>query len=305
LPVRLRSILSLVVIVAAPLRAQSPPAGAAPLAEVVLWPGGAPGALGDAPEDRPAIVPWLPARGTATGAAVLIFPGGGYSHIADAKEGVPAARWLNSIGVAAFIVRYRLGTRYRHEAMEADALRAVRVVRARATEWGIDSARVGVLGFSAGGHMASMAATHFDLGAAASPDPIARASARPTFVVLLYPVITMRPPLAHKGSRTRLLGADSTDAAVERDFSNETRVTVATPPAFIATITNDRVVPVGNALTFYDALTRAQVPVEMHVFEAGLHGFGLAPEDPVLSQWPALCAAWMRRHGWLDARAAH
>jgi len=288
----------------APLLGAQSSTVAPPLREVPLWPNGAPGALGRDTLDQPAIVPYLPAAGSANGAAVVVFAGGGYSHIAVAKEGAPAARWLNSLGVAAFVVRYRLAPSYHHAAMLADAQRAVRVVRAHAATWGVDTARIGVLGFSAGGHMASTAATHFDGGVARSADPVERVSSRPSFAILLYPVITMHAPLAHPGSRIRLLGADSSDAALEQLFSNETQVTRETPPAFIVSITNDRVVPVANSVLFYEALHAAQVPAELHLFEVGQHGFGLAPDDPVLSQWPSLCAAWMRRHGWLGATVA-
>lgn len=271
-------------------------------AEILLWPSGAPGALGTAPEDQPSITPFLPPAGKGTGAAVVVFPGGGYQHLATEKEGVTAAHWLNGLGVAAFVVRYRLGPRYHHPVMLEDAQRAVRTVRARAAEWHLDPNRIAVLGFSAGGHMASTIGTHFDAGDSASADPIERVSSRPDLMILLYPVITMTDPYAHRGSRRNLLGENPSPELV-RLMSNELQVTPQTPPTFIAATTDDRTVPIENALMFYQALHAAKVPVELHIFEHGSHGFGLAPDDPVLSSWTTLCERWLRRHGWLDAAA--
>ncbi len=303
-------VLSLVSVhaVGAPARAGAqPPGGPASAAAAMralpaipLWPSAAPGAVGDSTPDRPALTPYLPAAERATGTAVLIFPGGGYGHLAVEKEGVQVARWLTSLGVAAFVVQYRLGPRYRHPAMLHDAQRAVRLVRARAAEWGVDARRIGVVGFSAGGHMASTAGTHFDAGSPAAADPVERASSRPDFMVLVYPVITMDERWAHRGSRTNLLGPDPAPELV-RLLSNETRVTGETPPTFLVASTDDASVPVEHSLRFYQALRDARVPVELHVFETGRHGFGLAPADPVLSTWLAQCEAWMRRRGWLRA----
>jgi acetyl esterase/lipase len=174
-------------------------------------------------------------------------------------------------------------------------------VRSRAAEWAVDARRIGIIGFSAGGHLASTAGTHFDAGTAASTDPIERVSSRPDFMLLLYPVITMRgDSVTHRGSRTNLIG-DHPDDALVRLLSNETQVTRNTPPTFIVHSTDDKVVPIENALLFYAALKAAAVPVEMHVFEYGGHGFGLAPTDPVLSAWTTLCESWLRRHGWITA----
>lgn len=268
-------------------------------AELPLWPGGAPGAIGDTPEDRPAVTPYLPPADRATGTAVVIFPGGGYDHLATDKEGVQPARWLNSLGIAAFVVRYRLGPRYHHPAMLADAARAVRLVRASANRWGVDPHRVGVLGFSAGGHMASTVGTHFDAGEPAAADPVDRESSRPDFMVLAYPVVTMDARWAHRGSRANLLG-ESPPPDLVRSLSNEMQVRPDTPPTFVVATTDDRSVPVENSLHLYEALKDAGVPAELHLFETGRHGFGLAAADPVLSSWPAQCERWMRRHGWLD-----
>ena len=266
-----------------------------------LWANGAPGALGTAQPDRPTITPYLPPEGRANGTAVVVFPGGGYQHLSMVKEGSDVASWLASNGVTAFVVQYRLGPAYHHPAMLDDAQRAIRTVRARATEWGIDPGRVGIIGFSAGGHLASTAGTHFDAGAPSSADRIERASSRPDFMMLIYPVITMRgDSTTHAGSRLNLLGADPSPELV-RTLSNETQVTAQTPPAFLVHTFDDRTVPVQNSLLFYDALRSAGVAAELHVFDHGPHGFGLAPTDPVLSAWPGLAEAWMRRHGWIGA----
>lgn len=273
-------------------------------APVPLWPGAPPGALGSAPEDVPSITPYLPAPDRATGTGVVVFPGGGYVHLSMDNEGIDVARWLNGIGVAAFVVRYRLGPRYHYPVMLEDAQRAVRVVRARARDWGVDPARVGVIGFSAGGHMASLAGTHFTPGASDSSDPIERESSRPDFMILAYPVITMDPRFAHPGSRKNLLG-DSPTADVVHSMSSETQVTPATPPTFLVASTDDATVPVQNTLMFYQALHAAGVPTEMHIYESGRHGFGLAAGNPTLSTWVELCRNWLRSHGWLSRPPAH
>ncbi|MDB4891176.1 MAG: alpha/beta hydrolase, partial [Gemmatimonadetes bacterium] len=248
------------------------------------------------------ITPYLPPAGIANGTAVVIFPGGGYQHLSMEKEGSDVANWLTSTGVTAFVVRYRLGPKYHHPVMLGDAQRAIRTVRSRATEWGVDPARVGIIGFSAGGHLASTAGTHFDAGVATSSDVIERANSRPDFMLLLYPVITMRDDsITHRGSRNNLLGNTPDDALV-RLMSNELQVTRNTPPTFIVHSTDDKTVPIENSLMFYQALRNNAVPVEMHVFEYGGHGFGLAPNDATLATWTTLAESWMRRHGWIAAQ---
>jgi acetyl esterase/lipase len=277
---------------ARPLVARAQPA-------IPLWANGAPGALGATPADQPQMTPYLPPEGTANGTAVVIYPGGGYQHLSMEKEGSDVANWLAGTGVTAFVVRYRLGPSYHHPTQLGDAQRAIRIVRARAAEWGVDPRRLGVIGFSAGGHLASTTGTHFDAGNASSSDPIERASSRPDVMLLLYPVITMRADsVTHAGSRLNLLGASPTPE-LERLLSNETQVTPQTPPTFIVHTEDDRTVPVQNALLFYDALKRNGVQAELHVFEHGPHGFGLAPTNPVLAVWTTLCETWMRQHGWL------
>jgi acetyl esterase/lipase len=265
---------------------------------IPLWPGEAPGSLGSAEEDTPAITAYLPAPQLATGTGVVVFPGGGYTHLSMEKEGTEVARWLNGLGVAAFVVRYRLGPRYHYPVMLEDARRAVRLVRARAPASGIDPNRIGVIGFSAGGHMASLAGTHFDRGRAADADSVERQSSRPDFMILLYPVITMEPRFAHPGSRANLLGDNPTPDLVH-SMSSETQVTPETPPTFLTATSDDTVVSVENSLMLYQALRAAGVPVEMHIYESGPHGFGLAPDNPTLATWTELCATWMRGHGWL------
>ena len=274
---------------ARPLVARAQPA-------IPLWTNGAPGALGTADVDRPIITPYLPPVGTANGTAVVIFPGGGYQHLSMEKEGSDVANWLAGTGVTAFVVRYRLGPTYHHPIELGDAQRAIRIVRSRATEWNIDARRLGIIGFSAGGHLASTAGTHYDAGNATSSDPIERVSSRPDFMLLLYPVITFRDTvLMHRGSRDNLIGK-APDPALVQLLSNETQVTRDTPPTFLVHSTDDRTVPVENSIMFYQALKAKGVPAEMHIFEYGGHGFGLAPSDPTLGAWTTLCEAWIRRH---------
>ena len=210
------------------------------------------------------------------------------------------AEWLNGFGVSAFVLQYRLGPRYRHPAPLQDARRALRLVRAGAAEWGLDPARIGILGFSAGGHLASTAATQFEAGRADAADPAERVSSRPDFAILLYPVISMRDPMAHVGSRRNLLG-DPPDPVLIDLLSTDGQVTAQTPPAFLFHTADDGGVPVENSILFFRALRAAGVPAEMHVFEHGRHGVGLAPNDPVLSQWPQLCERWMSARGLLGA----
>lgn len=266
-----------------------------------LWPEGAPNAVGEEDVDWPSLTIQLPPAEEANGTAVVVFPGGGYGHLAMDHEGHQVAEWLNSLGVAAFIVTYRLGPRYKHPTMLLDAQRSIRTVRARASEWGIDDSRIGVLGFSAGGHLASTAGTHFDAGNEESADPIETVSSRPDFMILVYPVITMMDEHTHQGSKQNLLGADPDRELVEL-LSNERQVTAATPPIFLVHTTDDDAVPVENSLGFYTAARKAGVPVEMHVFESGPHGFGLGGDSQELSRWPSLAAGWMEAHGWLDGR---
>jgi acetyl esterase/lipase/lysophospholipase L1-like esterase len=253
-----------------------------PIAEA-LWTGVAPEAVGDSLVDRPTITPFLVHAGEPS-SAMIVFPGGGYEHLATDKEGFQVARWLNTLGINAFVIRYRLGPRYHHPAMLDDAEQAIRVVRRRAAEWSVDPHRVGVIGFSAGGHLAATLETHVDSGT------------RPDIALLIYPVITMAQPLAHAGSRRNLLGAQPSDSLV-RALSAELQVTSSTPRTFIVASTDDHTVPVQNSTMMYDALRAAGVPVELHVFESARHGFGLGQADPAVAIWTTLAAAWLKRQG--------
>jgi acetyl esterase/lipase len=261
-----------------------------------LWPGAAPGALGTAPEDSPKLTVYRAAQ--PNGSAIVVCPGGGYRGLASDHEGRQVAEWLNTLGVSAFVLQYRVGPRYRHPAPLLDGQRALRLVRAQGSRYGVDPARVGVLGFSAGGHLASTLATREGSGDPAATDPVDRLSARPDLAVLAYPVITMAGAFAHRGSRDHLLGDPPAPQLLD-ELSNERRVTSRTPPTFLFHTADDAAVPVENSLALYDALLAARVPAELHVFPRGRHGVGLAQDDPVLSQWPALCASWLRAQGFL------
>ena len=267
---------------------------AAPDTPIILWPAGAPGATGQAPNDVPTLTPYLAPKDKATGAAIIVCPGGGYQHLAD-HEGGPVAEWLNSIGVTAFVLKYRLGPTYHHPSQLQDAARAIRTVRARAKEWALDPQRIGILGFSAGGHLAATAGTHFAAGQADASDPIERVSSRPDLMILVYPVISMRSS-THSGSRRNLLGEQPSPELVTL-LSNEEQVTKETPPTFLVHTMTDTAVPVENSMMFAAALRKAGVPFEFHLYERGPHGFGLGTKDPILATWPARCADWLRVHG--------
>ena len=265
---------------------------------VLLWPAGAPGALGETDADQPSLTIYLPPPEQATGTAVVVCPGGGYGHLAMDHEGRQVARWLNGHGVAAFVLKYRLGPRYRHPVMLQDVQRALRYVRAEAGRFGVEPGRIGVWGFSAGGHLASTAATHFDAGDPQAADPLDRPSSRPDFAILAYPVITMDTAFTHAGSRRNLLG-ETPDPALVTLLSNERQVTPETPPTFLFHTSDDGAVPVENSIRFYEALRTSGVPAELHVYEHGRHGVGLAFYDPILSTWPDRLADWLGFHGWL------
>jgi acetyl esterase/lipase len=247
---------------------------AAPLEPVLLWPSGAPGALGDKDDDKPSITPFLAVPEKATGAAMVICPGGGYGGLAG-HEGQGYADYLTQQGVTCFVLKYRLGSKgYRHPAMLNDAARAVRLVRSEAVKWKIDPNRVGIMGSSAGGHLASTLLTHFDAGKPDAADPIDRLSSRPDVGVLCYAVISMGE-YTHEGSKKNLLG-DNPDPALVESLSNEKQVTKETPPCFIWHTWEDRAVKLENSLMFATALQRAGVPFDLHVFEKGPHGIGLS-----------------------------
>jgi len=264
---------------------------------MLLWASGAPGALGNDDADQPTITPYVVHGERATGAAVIVCPGGGYLHLSMEKEGSDVAHWWNSLGVTAFVLKYRLGPRYHHPIELGDAQRAIRTVRARATEFGLKPDRIGLMGFSAGGHLTATAGTHFDAGKTDAADAIDRASCRPDFLVLGYAVISFTQ-YVHKGSLTALLG-DKPDPKLVENLSNELQVTAQTPPTFLFHTNADTTVPAENSVMFYMALRKAGVPAEMHIYEHGAHGAGLAPTDEALSSWPARLADWMRGRGLL------
>jgi len=260
---------------------------------IVLWPEGAPGATGREPQDIPTLTPYLPQKGKATGAAIIICPGGGYDRLSD-REGAPVAEWLNSIGITAFVLKYRVAPRYHHPSPLQDTARAIRLVRVRAAEWSLDPERIGILGFSAGGHLASTAGTHFDAGKSNASDPIERVSSQPNLMMLIYPVISMREQ-THPRSKLNLLGPDPQPDLIAL-LSNEEHVSKETPPAFLVHGVRDSKVPVENSLLFVAALRKAGVPFELHLYEQGEHGFALGGNDPALSTWREHCAKWLRLH---------
>jgi len=266
---------------------------------LLLWPEGAPLATGETDEDRPAITPYL-VEGEGN-AAFVVCPGGGYGMRAD-HEGEPIALWLNRCGVSAFVLRYRVAP-YRHPAPLLDAQRAIRVVRSRSAEFGVDPGRVGILGFSAGGHLAATAGTEYDRGRPDADDPAERRSCRPDALVLCYPVITFADPHTHAGSRTNLLGADP-QPALAAGLCGESRVTPDTPPTFLWHTSDDEAVPVENSLLFAAALRKHGVPFDLHVYASGKHGLGLAEGHDYASGWPKACEDWMRGVGFAPERAA-
>ena len=265
---------------------------------LLLWPNGAPGAQGTEDRDKPAITVYMPPNTTGPMTAVIIAPGGSYRALASNLEGRAPANYFNTLGVAAFVLRYRLGPQYHHPIELGDMQRAIRTVRAHAAEWHLAPDRIGIMGFSAGGHLASSASTHFDTGKADAPDPIDRVGSRPDFAILGYPVISMIEPWTHQGSKTNLLG-DAPDPALARSLSSETQVTASTPPTFIYQTNADTTTPAENAVSYYLALRKAGVPAELHIFKDGRHGSGLGMTDPALSEWPTLLTNWLRASGWI------
>ncbi|MFN7997306.1 MAG: alpha/beta hydrolase [Bryobacteraceae bacterium] len=261
----------------------------------LLWPAGAPGAIGAEDSDKPNLTPYPAKSPGAVKTAVIVCPGGGYGALAKDHEGDQIARWLNSIGISAFVLQYRIAPRYHHPAPIQDAQRAIRFVRSHAGEYGIAPERIGIWGFSAGGHLASTTGTHFDGGNPQAADPIDRVSCRPDFMILAYPVISFTTPYTHRGSLRNLLG-DNPDAKLVASLSNETQVTAQTPPTFLFHTDEDKGVPPENSILFYLALRKAGVPAELHIYQRGPHGVGLAPTDAVLVTWT------QRLKDWLDIR---
>jgi acetyl esterase/lipase len=282
---------------------------------IPLWPAKAPSAVGDDPADVPSITPYLPAKEKASGAAVVICPGGGYGFLANDHEGVQIARWLNQRGIAAFILKYRIVSKNRpaplHPAPLMDVQRAIRTVRSKAAEYGVETNKIGVWGFSAGGHLASSAAVHFALDLPRTSGAIDKQSCRPDFAILGYPVISMKTGISHGGSRNNLLGKSPDPSLVEL-MSNDQAVTKETPPTFLFHTDEDKGVPPMNSVLFYMALKKHGVPAELHIYEKGVHGVGLAPEKipegsanyvPKLRPVDKGLWTWTDRlHDWLDRR---
>jgi acetyl esterase/lipase len=268
---------------------------------IPLWSGPAPGALGEALGDIPAMTVYMPRNTTGPLTAVVLAPGGGYRNLAMNHEGRQTANHLNTLGIAAFVLEYRLGPRYHHPIPLGDIQRAIRFVRARAAEWHVAPDRIGVMGYSAGGHLASTASTFIEPANPAAGDAVDRVSSRPDFAILGYPVISLTEAWTHRGSRNSLLGDDA-EEALARSLSTDTRVSAETPPTFLFHTNADTAVPVENSITYFLALRKAGVPAELHVFKDGPHGVGLALDDPELSAWPALLANWLRAGGFLPSQ---
>lgn len=276
------------------------PFSQAPAAELkteLLWPAGAPGALGEEAKDKPTLIIYLPEKEKATGGAVVICPGGGYGALAMDHEGHQIARWLNSHGIAGFICDYRhRGKGYGHPVPLQDAQRAIRTVRARAGEFNVDASKIGILGFSAGGHLASSAVTHFDDGDEKATDPIQKVSSRPDFGVLCYAVIAFNQKFTHVGSQHNLLGKDASEELIN-SMSSEKQVTEKTPPCFLWHTYEDTGVPPQNSIVFYQACIDHKVPAELHIYEKGRHGIGLGKGIAGTENWSTECIAWMKNHG--------
>ena len=269
-------------------------------AKVKLWPEGAPLAKGTEDKDQPFFYVWPAAKEKANGAAFVVCPGGGYGGLAADHEGVQVAKWFNGIGVSAFVLHYRLGTNgYHFPTQLIDVQRAIRHVRANAKPYGIDPERIGIIGFSAGGHLTSMAATMFDeKPAGMTNDAVDQVSARPTVAAPTYPVISMIQDYGHKGSRKNLLGPNDNDE-LAKHTSTELRVTANTPPIFIFHTDEDTVVPAENPVALYLACRKHQVPAELHIYKPGPHGVGLYLGDPVLGTWSGHLRDWLRNQGFL------
>ncbi len=286
-------------------------AGGAPVDGTIipLWPEGVPGAksnLGDEVHDNegrisnvsvPTLTVYAPAVDHPNGTAVIVCPGGGYSRLSTEREGVQYARWLGTLGVTAFVLKYRM-QEFGHPAPLQDVLRAMRIVRSRAAEFGIRPDRIGVMGSSAGGHLAASAGTLFDHSAGKTGAALDAVNARPDFLILMYPVIAMEGTAVHAGSRHALLGDNPPRDQIDL-MSVERQVTPTTPPTLLIHTQEDKSVPVENSILFYQALTRAGVPAEMYLFEHGSHGMGMRANLGTASEWPARAAEWLRARGLL------
>jgi acetyl esterase/lipase len=276
---------------------------------IPLWPEGVPGAkpnLGPEKQDNghisnvsePTLTLYAPAVDKPNGTAVIICPGGGYTNLSVEREGVQYANWLSTLGVTPFVLKYRL-KEFGHPAPLQDVLRAVRLIRSRSLEFQIDPTRIGVMGSSAGGHLAASAGTLYNEPAGRTGPALDDTSARPDFLILMYPVITMDDPAAHTGSRKALLGVNPSPVW-QKLLSLEKQVTAETPPTLLIHTQEDKTVPVENSILFFQALTNAGVPAEMYLFEHGSHGMGMKPGLGTASEWPRRAEEWLRDRGLLD-----
>jgi len=294
-------------------------AAEAPVEEIPLWSGVAPGSEDYKGEEvydvrkhrgkdigwltgvsRPTLTLYFPEPQKRTGAGIVICPGGGYKGMAIDHEGHVFAKWLCDRGVVAGVLKYRCGGGlHQHPVPLNDAQRALRTLRSRASEWNIDTDKIGIAGFSAGGHLASTAGTHVAVGDANAEDPLQRVSSRANFLVLIYPVISMQHGVTHEGSKKNLLG-ENPDEELVRSLSNELQVTANTGPTFLVNAYDDKAVPAENSLLFYQALRKHKVPAEMHLYETGGHGFGMYRGNQTVDRWPDLLEGWLKRHDLLN-----
>lgn len=278
------------------------PISAEELPHIPLWPKDVtPYAKGDSDIDQPFVDVYLPDEKIRNGAAVIVCPGGGYGGLALDHEGHQIGQFYNSFGVTAFVLHYRLGThQYHFPTQLADVQRAIRYARSQASQYHLDPKRIGVMGFSAGGHLASMAATKFDEKAYPASDAIDQFSARPDFAVLCYPVISMNSEFTHKGSRNNLLGAEKAqDPKAVDHVSSDLNITDQTPPTFLFHTNEDTAVPPENSIRFYLGLRQHQIPAELHLYQKGPHGVGLQKSDPILGTWGGHLQDWLRTNGFL------
>jgi len=271
-----------------------------------LWPVGVHGSSGNIPEnEQPTLEAFVLPPDKAPRAAIIVCPGGGYSMVCDTYEGVDVARFFNQHGISAFVLRYRVGKNARHPAPLEDATRGMQIVRSRASEYGIDPKRIGITGFSAGGHLTASLAAHFKAGNPNAADPLERVSSRPDFAMPIYAVISMQPGM-HEGCKANLLGSNPDPALVDQ-MSIERSLPDDAPPFFLVHTSEDETVPPEHSVWMYQALRKRNIPAELHIFEKGVHGLGLgggAKSDPDgargMYQWPELCVNWLRERGMLE-----
>ncbi len=279
------------------------PAPSTDPAVIPLWNETAPHQAGTGPNDIPSLTLFLPAQATSSTPAIVLFPGGGYEMLAFEHEGINEAKWFQERSVAAFVLKYRLPSHgYRHPVPLLDAQRALRLVRCRAAEWKIQPDKIGIMGFSAGGHLASTLETHFDAGDSQATDPVDRLSCRPDFAALIYPVISLKGGIAHQGSMQNLLGPQPDPALID-DLSNQDRVTAQTPPTILVHPEDDSVVPIANSDVMFAALQKAGVPAAFLRYPKGEHGFGYGPNNynnngP--TDWLARVHNWLKEQGFMS-----